>query len=278
MISVSGHNYSSMALTGASIQNKIDTSIQRLSSGQRINAAKDDVAGMQISTRLNAEIKGLEQASKHAADAQSLLDTAEGALREVEAHLLRIRELTVQSRNGTLSDTDKATLHNEAQQRIAAIDSISTNTSSGGINLLDGTFKDKSFQIDASSTNVVNTNIRGTSASDLDIEHFNFLNSNTTINVSDPVSNSSSHDLIISDNDEYLYFIDVDKKEFSGDVYHENTQYPFIKIRVFNTYTNIFEKEVEISRDADSNLAHLDGVSFKSGSLLKNGNIALAYT
>ena len=92
MIGVSGHNYSSMALTGASIQNKIDTSIQRLSSGQRINAAKDDVAGMQISTRLNAEIKGLEQASKNAADVQSLIDTAEIASQQIESNLLRVRE------------------------------------------------------------------------------------------------------------------------------------------------------------------------------------------
>ena len=84
MISVSGHNYSSIALTGASIQNKIDMSIQRLSTGQRINAAKDDVAGLQISTLLNAEIKGLEQASRNAADAQSLLDTASAAIKEVK--------------------------------------------------------------------------------------------------------------------------------------------------------------------------------------------------
>ena len=68
MINVSGHKYSSMAMAGSSIQNKIDTSIQRLSSGHRINAAKDDVAGVQISMRLNAEIKGLEQTSRNAAD------------------------------------------------------------------------------------------------------------------------------------------------------------------------------------------------------------------
>ena len=68
MIDIGGHNYSSMAMAGSSIQNKIDTSIQRLSSGRRINAAKDDVAGMQISMRLSAKIKGLEQASKNAAE------------------------------------------------------------------------------------------------------------------------------------------------------------------------------------------------------------------
>ncbi len=117
MISVSGHNYSSMAMTGVSVQRDIDVSIQRLSSGQRINAAKDDVAGIQISMRLNAEIKGLEQASRNAADAQSLLDTAEGALQEVETHLLRMRELTVQAQNGTISDADKSALNQEVQHR-----------------------------------------------------------------------------------------------------------------------------------------------------------------
>ena len=84
MISVSAHNYSSMAMTGAAVQRDIDVSIQRLSSGRRINAAKDDVAGMQISTRLNAEIKGLEQASNNAADAQSLIDTASEAIKDAK--------------------------------------------------------------------------------------------------------------------------------------------------------------------------------------------------
>ena len=107
MISVSGHNYSSMALTGASVQRDIDVSIQRLSSGRRINAAKDDVAGVQISTRLNAEIKGLEQASRNAADAQSLLDTASEAINVAKKEVLRVRELAVQAANGVLSSSDR---------------------------------------------------------------------------------------------------------------------------------------------------------------------------
>ena len=110
MINLSGHNYSSMALAVSSIENKIDTSIQRLSSGQSINAAKDDVAGMQISMRLNADIKGLEQASKNAADVQSLIDTAEGSMKESTSILLRVRELAVQSANGTISEQDRAVL------------------------------------------------------------------------------------------------------------------------------------------------------------------------
>ena len=122
MLSISTTNRGAgFAITGTSSQERIDTSIERLSTGKRINAAKDDAAGLSISTRLAAEIMGLNQATRNAADAQSILDTAEGALQEVETNLLRIRELTVQSQNGTLSDTDKAALNDEVQQRIAAI-------------------------------------------------------------------------------------------------------------------------------------------------------------
>ena len=84
MISVGGHNYSSMAISGAFVKQDMDVSIQRLSTGRRINSAKDDVGGVQISSRLNAEIKGLEQASKNAADAQSLIDTASVAIKEAK--------------------------------------------------------------------------------------------------------------------------------------------------------------------------------------------------
>ena len=179
MISVSGHNYSSMAMTGASVQRDIDVSIQRLSSGRRINAAKDDVAGVQISTRLNAEIKGLEQASKNAADAQSLLDTASEAINDAKKEVLRVRELAVQAANGVLSSSDRAAINKEIKQRIYSIDRIASNTSWAGKKLLDGTFSTVPIQIGSQSTDTLSLGISSVSSAQ--------------IGLSNSVSNSSSH-------------------------------------------------------------------------------------
>ena len=190
MISVSGHNYSSMALTGASIQNKIDTSIQRLSSGQRINAAKDDVAGMQISTRLNAEIKGLEQASKNAADVQSLIDTAEGSMKEITSILLRARELAVQSANGTSSAEDRAALDNEVQVLLKENDRIASETSWAGIKLLDGTFSNRNMMIGNGVS--LGVSISGTSSSSLGIGVQNYTVHGTIATSSHPGQNNSN--------------------------------------------------------------------------------------
>ena len=112
--------------------------MQRLSTGSRINNARDDAAGQAISTRLNAEIDGLAMASRNAADAQSMLDTAEGALTETHTILLRMRELAVQSANGTLTDTDRDHTDAEFQQLGAEIKRIAENTKWAGVTLIDG--------------------------------------------------------------------------------------------------------------------------------------------
>jgi len=119
-------------------QNLIDKAMERLSTGKRINYAKDDSAGSSIAVRLTAEIQGLAAASRNAADGQSLLDTAEGALQETQTLLMRLRELAVQSSNGTLTAADRGALQAEAAALEAEISRISDTTSWGGINLLDG--------------------------------------------------------------------------------------------------------------------------------------------
>ena len=123
-------------------QNLIDKAMERLSTGKRINYAKDDAAGSAIAVRLTAEIQGLAVASRNAADGQSLLDTAEGALQETQALLMRLRELAVQSSNGTLTTSDRGALQAEAAALEAEISRISDTTSWGGINLLDGSLSD----------------------------------------------------------------------------------------------------------------------------------------
>ena len=132
-------------------QRGLDTAMERLSSGMRINYAKDDAAGQAIATRLTAEVQGLEMASRNASDAQALIDTAEGALQESHNLLLRMRELAVQSANGTMSEDDLDATDAEYQQMIAELDRVSDTTAWAGTKLLnaDSTL---TFQVGADGT------------------------------------------------------------------------------------------------------------------------------
>jgi flagellin len=132
-----------------SSQNALATTLQRLSSGLRINSAKDDAAGLAISERMTSQIRGLNQAARNANDGISMSQTAEGALGEIGNNLQRIRELAVQSRNASNSASDRAALNNEVQQAIAEIDRVASTTAFNGIKLLDGTFNNQSFQVGA---------------------------------------------------------------------------------------------------------------------------------
>jgi flagellin len=125
------------------------TSLQRLSSGLRINSAKDDAAGLAISERFTTQIRGLTQAARNANDGISLAQTAEGALGELTNNLQRIRELAVQAANSTNSASDRAALDQEVQQRLSEVDRIATQTSFNGQKVLDGTFGQASFQVGA---------------------------------------------------------------------------------------------------------------------------------
>jgi flagellin len=125
------------------------TSLQRLSSGMRINSAKDDAAGLAISQRFTTQIRGMDQAARNANDGISLSQTAEGAMSEIGNNLQRIRELAVQSRNATNSASDRAALNAEAQQLKAEIDRVAGQTNFNGVKLLDGSFQNQSFQVGA---------------------------------------------------------------------------------------------------------------------------------
>ena len=130
-------------------QSSLATSLERLSSGLRINSAKDDAAGLAISERFTTQIRGLNQAIRNANDGISLSQTAEGALGELTNNLQRIRELAVQSANATNSDSDRAALNQEVTQRLAEIDRIASQTSFNGRKVLDGTFGNAAFQVGA---------------------------------------------------------------------------------------------------------------------------------
>ncbi|WP_282272097.1 flagellin [Stenotrophomonas sp. PS02298] len=125
------------------------TSIQRLSSGLRINSAKDDAAGLAISERFSTQIRGMDQAARNANDGISMAQTAEGALTEIGNNLQRIRELSVQSRNATNSPSDREALNAEVQLLKAEIQRVAEQTNFNGTTLLDGSFQAQSFQIGA---------------------------------------------------------------------------------------------------------------------------------
>jgi len=150
-----------------SSQSSLATSLQRLSSGLRINSAKDDAAGLAISDRFTTQIRGLNQAGRNANDAISLSQTAEGALGEVSSNLQRIRELAVQSANATNSASDRAALQLEVTQRLAEVDRISSQTAFNGQKILDGSFGISDFQVGANVGETINVEMRDTRANSI---------------------------------------------------------------------------------------------------------------
>ncbi|WMW81951.1 flagellin [Undibacterium cyanobacteriorum] len=143
----------------SSTQTALTTSMQRLSSGSRINSAKDDSAGLAISERISSQIGGMNQAARNANDAISLAQTAEGALQQITSNLQRIRDLAVQAANGSNQAIDRASLNNEASQIISEIDRIASSTTFNGVNLIDGSFNSQTFQVGANNSSSDQINI-----------------------------------------------------------------------------------------------------------------------
>jgi flagellin len=142
----------------AKTQSKLSTAIERLSSGMRINSAKDDAAGLAISTRFTTQINGLNQAVRNANDGISMAQTTESALDEVTNNLQRIRELAVQSATGSNSTTDRAALDKEVQQRLAEVTRIAQQTNFNGTKVLDGSAGSVAFQVGANVGETISVN------------------------------------------------------------------------------------------------------------------------
>jgi flagellin len=151
---------------GAS-QSNLNTAMQRLSSGLRINSAKDDAAGLAISDRMTSQIRGLTQAARNANDGISLAQTAEGALQESTNLLQRMRELAVQSANDTNSATDRASLQSEVNQLKSELTRIAETTTFNGKNLLDGTLTTAQFQVGANANETISFGVSSAKATDL---------------------------------------------------------------------------------------------------------------
>ena len=142
MVTINSNYAASFAANAAKqTQNSLNSAMEKLSTGKRINFAKDDAAGSAIAMRLEAEISGLAVSARNASDGQALIDTADGALKEAHSLLIRMRELAVQAQNGTLQTADKEALGVEFDALEAEITRISDNTTWAGIKILDGTQK-----------------------------------------------------------------------------------------------------------------------------------------
>ncbi|CUH68556.1 B-type flagellin [Thalassovita gelatinovora] len=153
--------------TMSRVNTEYQTSMERLSSGQRINSASDDAAGMAISEKMTAQIKGLSQAVRNATDGKNLLDTTEGAHVEVSNMLQRLRELSVQSANDTNTASDRNNLAAEGTQLITEINRVAKDTTFNGMKILDGSFTGKQLQIGADSGQTINIDVDSAAATDI---------------------------------------------------------------------------------------------------------------
>jgi len=162
-------------------QGELQTSLQRLSSGLRINSSKDDAAGLAISNRFTSQIRGLTQASRNANDGISLAQTAEGALQESTNIMQRVRELAIQSANSTNSATDRLSLQSEVNQLISELDRIANTTSFNSLKLLDGSFTAQTFQVGAEANQTINVSVSGATSDILGISKLSTNNDITGI-------------------------------------------------------------------------------------------------
>ena len=161
--------------------------MERLSTGQRINNAGDDAAGLAIGSRMTSQINGLNMAVRNANDAISLVQTADGALSEVEAMLQRMRELAVQAASGTMSSTDQAALNTEFNALTAGIDAVADNTQWNGTNILDASSNSGafSFHVGANASQTISVTIRDFTTDGGSTGVFENLDDTTTTNFAD---------------------------------------------------------------------------------------------
>jgi len=158
----------------------LDTSLQRLSTGFRINSAKDDAAGLQISNRLTSQINGLNVAVRNSNDGISLAQTAEGALQQSTGILQRMRDLALQAANGSNGASERAALQGEVSQLQQELNRIAETTSFGGRKLLDGNFGSQSFQVGANAFETISVSIGAAGAANIGANRFNSSVLNTT--------------------------------------------------------------------------------------------------
>ena len=208
----------------------LDTTYKRLSSGYRINSAKDDAAGLQISDRLTSQINGLKQGNRNANDGIALAQTAEGALDEVHTMLQRIRTLSVQSANGTNTTADRTSIQGEVSQLCAEINRIATKTTFGKQQILSGTGKGLvdangkiAFQVGANANDTTSVSLSsGFSIAQMKTAHGGtdkgtlVADADGHANNSFDVSTASKAQSVLDDIDSYIAYVDKKRGEFGA--------------------------------------------------------------
>jgi len=181
-MTVIGTNIAAMRAQAASqsASMQLQGSMERLSSGKRINSAKDDAAGLAISTKMTAQIRGLNAAARNANDGISLAQTAEGALGQISNIIQRVRELAVQSANGTVTDTDRTGLDNESRALLDQIDTIASTTNFNGVALLNGSAASISIQTGINASDTVSITLANGSTAALGINKANTVGAPAT--------------------------------------------------------------------------------------------------
>jgi flagellin len=172
------------------------TALQRLSSGLRINSAKDDAAGLAIAERFTTQIRGLNQAARNANDGISLAQTGEGALAEITNNLQRIRELAVQAANSTNSASDREALNQEVEQRLAEIERVASQTSFNGQKILDGSFGTAAFQVGANAGETISIGLNTSMKKDAIGQ---IAKTTGTVDVTDPDGDPDTDDAVSAD-------------------------------------------------------------------------------
>ncbi|MEN9866374.1 MAG: B-type flagellin [Pseudomonadota bacterium] len=183
-------------------QGSLSTTLQRLSSGLRINSAKDDAAGLAISERFTSQIKGLNQASRNANDGISLAQTAEGGLSTAGDLLQRVRELAVQSVNGSNSTSDRASLQGETLQLTQELNRVANTTQFNGQNVLDGTLTSSQFQVGANANQTISVSVASAKSTDIGNNLVLSTGDNTSISAANntAVNNVTAQNLTIAGN------------------------------------------------------------------------------
>jgi len=167
----------------SNIQNNLFSASQRVASGNRINSARDDAAGLGIAQALEAQIRGLNQATQNTLNFDSLLNTAEGSLSNVGQSLVRIRELAIQASNDTLNTANRQALQLEIDQQLSHISSVAQGAQFNNLNLLDGSFENMNAQVGPNSGQGINVSIQEFSLAALGIEGFSVMNGRANIDI-----------------------------------------------------------------------------------------------
>ncbi|CAK7010406.1 MAG: Flagellin 2 [Morganella sp. (in: enterobacteria)] len=233
-------------------QSVLGSAIERLSSGARINSAKDDAAGQAIANRFTANVKGLTQASRNANDGISIAQTAEGAVNEINDNIQRIRELTVQAKNSTNSDSDISSIQEEVDQRLEEITRISQQTQFNGIKVLEQGTK-MNFQVGANDGETIELDMKKIDLKELKLENFKLEQF-----VTGKVADADAQKVAVKDAgdkvDAVLAYVDAEGKTTAApaEVYHND------KTGAFYAKTTKDGKDVVVEVKVDKEVVGAD--------------------